>query len=154
MNEIQGDTSIKFPFSFLTKYYALHTRYNNECGKKLPIYDKYVQEYINAYFETDKNKKFKKSDIKNNDAYKKFYNCMQEILEKEKESKEELNFSDLDNKIWFCAKLIQLILENKKISENYSFEIEADNNNYQAKYFNKILKQEITKKIRAEKGLQ
>ena len=148
VNNIQKNAK-KSCFSFLTKYFALHRRYD-ENYEKLPIYDKYVQEYINAFYSVNKNKKekFKDTDKKAENAYEKFYSCMKKISEKEK-----LDFDKLDNKIWFCGKLIQLIVANNEIPKDYQFEIKL-HNDYQAKYFNKILKQEINKKIKTEKGLQ
>ena len=157
INNIQKNAD-KSCFSFLTKYFALHRRYD-ENYEKLPIYDKYVQEYINAFYSTKGIKgKFKDTDKKAENAYEKFYKCMEKILEEENEGikeNEKLNFSDLDNKIWFCAKLIRIILNSsEKNLENLEFNIKDENNknNYKLAYFKKILEQEKNEKIKKQKN--
>lgn len=127
IEEIRENKEIdKFPFSFLTKYFALHDR------KKFPIYDKYVQMYIDAFGETFN---------KNKNTYYEFYKIMDRL-------KGNLDFEKLDNKIWYTAKLIQEIFRNEPkyenkddIINNLINELQMSDND--AKFFTELLKTHI-----------
>lgn len=112
INIIKEDSSIgKTPFSFLTKFFALHRKRFNSFLEALPIYDKYVQLYLDVFYaeKNKKNNKFKKEDYN----YLDFYESMNGIR-----SKLKLDFDELDKKIWHTAKCLQFLF-NKDSNIEY-----------------------------------
>lgn len=155
INEVKQCLNDKedMPFSFLTKYFALHRRYEKNLDV-LPIYDSYVQKYINSHFFRNKKERFNESDKPD---YRKFYNCMQKILEHEKVQ----DFDTLDNKIWFTAKLVKKIIRNttaKSVLVNFDMNdfgkrlLQIGGEEYHKRYFLKIVREEINNNIKKGEG--
>lgn len=138
VNKIKDDIDIdKIPFSFITKYFALHGKRFNKNADALPIYDKYVQMYINAYFFGKGNKNFDKKNVN----YLKFYESMDEIR-----TNTVGDFDQLDKKIWFTAKCIQSAINEEKPSKKELEELLdkhllfLDKKDYDDKYFENVIR--------------
>lgn len=138
VNEILEDEKVeKKPFSFITKYFALHRKRYNEKLSPLPIYDRYVQMYLDSYYK-DKSKK--KTFTKGQYNYENFYLDMKSICDDL-----VIDFDQLDNKIWFTAKSLQFLIgKNSKkdfIDEiiNKDFKKIDNNDSCDYKYFIRLL---------------
>ena len=138
VNEILKDKKIeKKPFSFVTKYFALHRKRFDKKLKPLPIYDRYVQMYLDSFYYRDNKRKFYKEE--NN--YSCFYDDMNNIC-----SKLGIDFDKLDNKIWFTAKSLQFLIGKNESKNNLDKIINNDLKNIDDcdscdyRYFIRILK--------------
>ena len=103
----EKDTKQYLPYSFFTKYFAIHQMYVGK-GKQVncPIYDSFVEKVIkhSDIYEEDDFKKYREENDCNRNLrnYKNLYWTIQYFADKLTEG----NFTDLDHILWLLGKTI------------------------------------------------
>ena len=108
----QGNRYIR-PYSFLTKYIAIHDRLAHHNGARFPIYDQFISKYLSKIKNFgDKELNISQKKLK---TYTELYNSIDSLAEEFSH-----NFTAIDNVLWTIGKYLQ----NKSIK---TFNNEAKN---------------------------
>ncbi len=103
------------PYSFLTKYYAIHNRIINGCKySEIPIYDNSVDKSLKViihYVKNNKNDKYSNEfvkgiskyfikDIKNNKLFCEMIRLIRDEIDKSNYTNQPVTYTNVDNYFW------------------------------------------------------